>query len=79
MGKMIAFVFSYLGAFMLATVLAVIAGFLIAVPAYYLWNWLMPDLLGLKPVTYWQAWGLFLLCSLLFSRITVTVKGRSNN
>jgi hypothetical protein len=31
-----------------------------------LWNWLMPDIFGLKQVTYWQAWGLFILSSLLF-------------
>ena len=31
-----------------------------------LWNWLMPDIFGLKRVTYWQAWGLLILCSILF-------------
>ncbi len=31
-----------------------------------LWNWLMPDLFGLPSVTYWKAWGLLLLCSILF-------------
>jgi hypothetical protein len=31
-----------------------------------LWNWLMPDLFALKPVTYWQAWGLLVLCHILF-------------
>ncbi|MBU0954154.1 MAG: TMEM208 family protein [Spirochaetes bacterium] len=31
-----------------------------------LWNWLMPELFGLKKIGYWQAWGLFLLCSILF-------------
>ncbi|MHB8088761.1 MAG: hypothetical protein ACYDH2_11010 [Anaerolineaceae bacterium] len=31
-----------------------------------LWNWLMPDIFGLKQVNYWQAWGLFILSSLLF-------------
>jgi len=31
-----------------------------------LWNWLMPDIFGLKVITYWQAWGLFLLSTLLF-------------
>lgn len=31
-----------------------------------LWNRLMPELFGLNRITYWQAWGLFLLCSLLF-------------
>lgn len=31
-----------------------------------LWNWLMPDIFGLKQVTYWQAWGIMLLSSILF-------------
>ena len=31
-----------------------------------LWNWLMPLIFGLKTLTYWQAWGLLLLCSILF-------------
>ena len=31
-----------------------------------LWNWLMPDIFGLKRVTYWQAWGLLILCTILF-------------
>jgi len=31
-----------------------------------LWNWLMPELFGLKTLGYWQAWGLLLLCTILF-------------
>jgi hypothetical protein len=31
-----------------------------------LWNWLMPDILGLKRLTYWQAWGLLILSHILF-------------
>jgi len=31
-----------------------------------LWNWLMPDIFGLKPLTYWQAWGLLILSHILF-------------
>ena len=31
-----------------------------------LWNWLMPDIFGLKTLTYWQAWGLLVLTSILF-------------
>ena len=34
-----------------------------------LWNWLMPDIFGLKLITYWQAWGLLLLSSILFKRM----------
>ncbi|TFG85262.1 MAG: hypothetical protein E4H20_00740 [Spirochaetales bacterium] len=31
-----------------------------------LWNWLMPDIFGLKRLDYWQAWGLLALCTILF-------------
>ena len=34
-----------------------------------LWNWLMPEIFGLKTLTYWQAWGVFALSCLLFGRI----------
>ncbi|MBY0550520.1 MAG: hypothetical protein K2W95_24795 [Candidatus Obscuribacterales bacterium] len=30
-----------------------------------LWNWLMPELFGLKTVTLWQSMGLLVLSSLL--------------
>jgi hypothetical protein len=31
-----------------------------------LWNWLVPNLFGLRPLTFWQAVGLLALCRLLF-------------
>ena len=31
-----------------------------------LWNWLMPEVFGLTQVSYWQAWGLLVLCWILF-------------
>ncbi|OQY37610.1 MAG: hypothetical protein B6226_05005 [Candidatus Cloacimonetes bacterium 4572_65] len=31
-----------------------------------LWNWLMPDIFGLKVITYWQAVGLVVLSKILF-------------
>lgn len=31
-----------------------------------LWNWLMPELFGLKRLDYWKAWGLLALCTILF-------------
>jgi len=32
----------------------------------YLWNTTIPELFNLKPVTYWQAFRLLLIASLLF-------------
>ena len=34
-----------------------------------LWNWLMPEIFGLKELTYWQAWGLMILSCILFKGI----------
>lgn len=31
-----------------------------------LWNWLMPDIFGLKQITFLQSWGLTTLFALLF-------------
>lgn len=39
---------------------------LFTLPVYWLWNWLMPDIFGLKVISFWQALGLTTLCSLLF-------------
>src|SRR5512133_1019649 len=45
-------------------VVAIGAGMGYAVKA--LWNWLMPEIFGLKLITFWQAIGLMLLCHILF-------------
>ncbi len=31
-----------------------------------LWNWLAPELFGLRTITFWQALGLLALCRILF-------------
>lgn len=37
-----------------------------SLPVYWLWNGLMPDIFGLKEITWLQALGLSLLTSMLF-------------
>ncbi len=32
----------------------------------WLWNWLLPDICGLRRVTFWEALGLLALCRILF-------------
>lgn len=34
-----------------------------------LWNWLVPGILGLKTLTYWQAWGVLALSCVLFGKL----------
>jgi hypothetical protein len=40
--------------------------FLFGYVVMLLWNWLMPEIFGLKSVSYWQAWGLLALSTILF-------------
>ena len=47
-------------------IVAVVAVFVFGFAVMYLWNWLMPELFGLKAVTYWQAWGLLAMSWILF-------------
>jgi hypothetical protein len=51
-----------LGGVILAMVLALLFGFIVM----WLWNWLMPDIFGLKTISFWQAWGLVVLAHILF-------------
>jgi hypothetical protein len=46
--------------------MAVVLGFLFGWFVMKLWNWVMPDIFGLKMITYWQAFGLVVLAKILF-------------
>jgi len=62
MGTFLAILLAILGGLMLVFAFS----FILAVPVMLLWNFVMPDLFGLAVIGYWKAWGLMLLCSLLF-------------
>ena len=49
-------------------VIAVIAffGLLNGLIVTLLWNWLVPTIFGLGTITYFQGWGLCVLCAFLF-------------
>jgi len=49
---------------------AVVAGFFILAGfvVVWLWNWLMPVLFRLPTITFWEAWGLLVLTTILFNR-----------
>ncbi|WP_321333299.1 hypothetical protein [uncultured Bacteroides sp.] len=51
--------FMHLGLFIVA-----LSGFTVA--TMLLWNWLLPNLLGLQTISFWQALGLLILSRLLF-------------
>ncbi len=47
-------------------VVLVVSSIVMAMPTMWLWNWLMPELFGLKMLTFWQALGLNVLTGILF-------------
>jgi len=49
--------------------LAPVAFALIGYVVMALWNWLMPEIFGLKLISFWQALGLLLLSKLLFGSV----------
>lgn len=40
----------------------------LSIPVLLLWNWLMPTIFGITKITLGQAWGISLLCSILFGQ-----------
>jgi hypothetical protein len=46
--------------------LAAVLAFLFGLVVMALWNWLMPGIFGIRPIAYWEAWGLVLLAHILF-------------
>jgi len=44
----------------------------------YLWNWLLPPLFAWRPITFWQALGILLLCRILFGGSGWRHSARSN-
>jgi len=55
-----------LGVLIGVVVLIVLVALIFTIPVYFLWNWLMPAIFGIKTITFWQALGLNLLCGFLF-------------
>jgi hypothetical protein len=52
----------------------VVAVLLLSVPTMLLWDWLMPELFGLKEITIWQAMGINMLSIILFKTSNTNVK-----
>lgn len=70
-GKLIAADISRTIARKIAIGIALFFGFLFFIAiggafVMWLWNWLVPDLFGLRQVRFWEALGLLALCRILF-------------
>ncbi|MBU4347913.1 hypothetical protein KJ671_00145 [Patescibacteria group bacterium] len=50
-------------------IIAFVCSFIIAIPVYFLWNWLMP-MIGISMTTFWQSWyfNFFILTVILCER-----------
>lgn len=44
---------------------------LLAFPAMWLWNWLMPHLFGLITIDFWEALGINMLTGILFKSTNI--------
>lgn len=51
--------------------IGLILSFLTGLFIMLLWNWLMPTIFGLCTITYWQAYGVSLLSTLIFKPIII--------
>lgn len=52
----------------------IVFSLLIAFPIKWLWNGVMPDIFGLPEITFWKAYGMYLLFHLLLRGVTINAK-----
>jgi len=76
MGKLIAMIVAGLVAFLSLFVIVLVIGAIIAFPIMWLWNGCLVGLVtGISPIhSAWQAFGLFILCGLLFKSFSCSSK-----
>jgi hypothetical protein len=44
----------------------------------WVYNSVVPDVFGFKPIGYWQLFGLYMVCSYLFKAHTVKLSGKKD-
>jgi hypothetical protein len=70
MNKIAAYLVAGLGVAVAFTLLVVVIGLLLSYPTMWLWNDCLVGLVdGIHPIeSVWRAWGMIILCGLLFSQ-----------
>jgi hypothetical protein len=58
--------FKVSGMVFIGIVTAIAFAFVFGYVVELLWNWLMPEIFGLKTITYWQGFGIVILCKIIF-------------
>lgn len=61
---------NFIGSAVTVVGLIILISLVCALPVMWLWDWLMPTIFGLNEITLFQAWGLSVLCGLLFKNNT---------
>jgi hypothetical protein len=54
------------GAIAAAVAIGIAMAFALGWIVMLLWNWLAPGIFNLRRITYWEGWGLLILCQILF-------------
>jgi hypothetical protein len=57
-----------------AVAVVLLFSFVFSIPVYFIWNNVVPQVFGLKAVTFFQAWLITLLCGFLFKGTGSTSK-----
>ena len=55
-----------IGNFVLGILLLILFCCIMAIPTWLLWNWLMPQIFGLPQINLLEAFGILILCKILF-------------
>jgi hypothetical protein len=63
--------FEKFGVLCVALIVILVFSLLIAFPIKWLWNGVMPDVFGLPEITFWKAYGMYLLSHLLLRGVTI--------
>lgn len=61
----------------LSVVLAIVLGLILSLPLMWLWNMcLVGAVSGVNEIGWLQAWGLMILCGLLFKNVSVSTESK---
>lgn len=60
--------------FVAVLIFAIFASALLSLPVMLLWDWIVPSMFGLPEITWVKAWGLMVLCKLLFTSSEAKIK-----
>lgn len=63
-----------IGGIFLVTLALFGVALILAIPVMLIWNWVIVDIFNLPEIGYWKAFGLYLLCGMLFKNLEINSK-----